>query len=376
MKKTLVPLIAAIIMLAWAGPATAAGKREVIYAFDNAFPPFTYVEDGQPKGFEIDVLQQALEGSGFNLIMRPGSWDEIQRQLKAGNIQLSSGAAKTPQREKDLLFPDRPTCELDVRIFTAASSKIRTIADLDGRTVATQRGSLYHQLLTKMTKANLLLFDNEPQALQALNDGRADACVIAGRAGHFFIKNRDYKNISAVGTPLQVINIYYLIARNRPDLARAISQGLTAIQQDGRFERIYRRWFVPKLEEKEIKSLIEAATKASRMAYAPYSKFQVGAAVLSGAGVVHTGVNVENALYNLTATALTTAVLKAVSAGDTDIKAVVNVLPGGALAAPSAADRQLIYEFNRGAQVVMHGPDGKIIQPTVAELIPYPFDMR
>ena len=73
--------------------------------------------------------------------------------------------------------------------------------------------------------------------------------------------------------------------------------------------------------------LVRAARAAAARAYAPYSKFKVGAAVLTASGRIFSGCNVENSSYGLTICAERVAIFKAVSAGDRDIKAVAIFAP-------------------------------------------------
>lgn len=93
------------------------------------------------------------------------------------------------------------------------------------------------------------------------------------------------------------------------------------------------------------KALIDAARSAMRNAYAPYSRFMVGAAVLGGSGKVYTGCNVENASYGLSVCAERAAVFNAVSAGEREILAAAIVTSAGEIAFPCGACRQVFAEF-------------------------------
>lgn len=97
--------------------------------------------------------------------------------------------------------------------------------------------------------------------------------------------------------------------------------------------------------------LIDAAVAAAANAHAPYSDFQVGAAVLSAAGDVFPGCNVENASFGLTICAERAAVCAAVTAGHKRIKAVAIVAPGAP--APCGACRQVLAEFGPAMEVIL-----------------------
>ena len=144
------------------------------------------------------------------------------------------------------------------------------------------------------------------------------------------------------------------------------------------------------MNEKTIKLLIEEAEKARMMAYAPYSKFLVGAALIVPSGNIYTGCNVENASYGLSNCAERTAVFKAVSEGQRHIDAIAIVggplipeetegafKPSGEYAWPCGACRQVLSEFLPESGdidiIVANGVDDYKVF-TLSELIPYTFN--
>ena len=119
--------------------------------------------------------------------------------------------------------------------------------------------------------------------------------------------------------------------------------------------------------------LIAAARRAAGMAYAPYSRFPVGAAVRGGSGRVYAGCNVEKASYGLTVCAERNAVFQAVAAGETRVEAVAVYTPTASPTAPCGACRQVIAEFGPRARVLCacDGPDR--IEATLDMLLPEGF---
>jgi len=120
-------------------------------------------------------------------------------------------------------------------------------------------------------------------------------------------------------------------------------------------------------------TLTEAAKAASERAYSPYSKFRVGAALLTGDRRIYSGCNVENASYGLTVCAERSTVFHAVAEGMTSIRALVVYTPTGKPTAPCGACRQVLNEFGATAQVrcVCDGPD--MIERAVSEMLPLAF---
>ena len=120
--------------------------------------------------------------------------------------------------------------------------------------------------------------------------------------------------------------------------------------------------------------LIAAATTAMQQAYAPYSNFFVGAAVLTAAGNVFTGCNVENASYGLTICAERNAIFAAVAAEGPKlrIRAVAVTNQAGIACSPCGACRQVIYEFGPEAVVYYRGPTD-MQSSSASELLPAGF---
>ncbi len=125
----------------------------------------------------------------------------------------------------------------------------------------------------------------------------------------------------------------------------------------------------------QMQKLKAAAKAAAGRAYAPYSNFRVGAAVLTSAGTIHSGCNVENASYGLTICAERTAIFNAVAArkGKLRLQCVVVYTPTQTATAPCGACRQVIHEFGPGARVISFCAGRDQIDVTVDALLPGAF---
>lgn len=124
---------------------------------------------------------------------------------------------------------------------------------------------------------------------------------------------------------------------------------------------------------KEI-DLIKKAKTARLKAYAPYSKFKVGAALLTKSGKVYTGANVENSAYGLTVCAERVAVFKAVNDGSEDFIKIVVAADKNPPITPCGACRQVLSEFARDLEVVCVNLKGKIDRFSLKELLPEAFE--
>jgi cytidine deaminase len=118
--------------------------------------------------------------------------------------------------------------------------------------------------------------------------------------------------------------------------------------------------------------LIDAAREARGWAYAPYSNYRVGAALLAASGKVYTGVNVENAAYPTGICAERVAVFKAVSEGEREFQAIAVVTANGG--SPCGSCRQVLAEFGLDTIVIIADETGRVIKETTVEgLLPGAF---
>jgi cytidine deaminase len=121
------------------------------------------------------------------------------------------------------------------------------------------------------------------------------------------------------------------------------------------------------------KDLMREAEKARRHAYAPYSEFPVGAALLTRDGKVIRGCNVENASYGLSVCAERNAIWKAVSEGEREFAAIAITARQGHGAPPCGSCRQVLHEFSPNAWVYWRDARGRILRRRLSALLPLAF---
>lgn len=126
------------------------------------------------------------------------------------------------------------------------------------------------------------------------------------------------------------------------------------------------------ITEETKQGLIDTAVQARLKAYAPYSEYKVGAALLSKQGVCYSGGNIENAVYPLTICAERVAVFKAISEGDMEFDAIAVVTSNGGF--PCGSCRQVLAEFGLDTLVLIADEQGQLVNETsVGDLLPEAF---
>ena len=127
------------------------------------------------------------------------------------------------------------------------------------------------------------------------------------------------------------------------------------------------------MTEAERSALVEAARRALGRAYAPYSGFAVGAALLTDTGATILGCNIENVAFSPTICAERAAVAGAVASGARKFQALAVVNAEGTTCAPCGTCRQVLFEFSPDAEVILENGEGGLLVHSVRELLPLAF---
>ncbi len=374
----LLPCIATFVLLVSLLTATNGFSKElkVRYGFHREFPPFSYEENGKPTGFEVELLQAALRENDIKLFLRPMNWDNALDELARGSISITSGVAKTQRREILFNFSNRPSARLYCRFYTLNSKRLPNIDAFRGRRVGVEENSYYQRLLERFGGVNIKLFGRKLEGLRALLNGYVEAYFGADKIIEWYAHQDKIKGISPVGRPLQVVQLYFAVNKDETEVYQRLNKGLDRIWDNGEYDKIFKKWFLPDLGKADIDTMVKSAKKSLANAYAPYSQEIFGAAVQGKTGRIYLGCSIENGLPALTVGALRVAVLRAVAEGEEEFISAVKVDMNGTAVPPNADERRVLQEFGRGIQVITEPKTGEYRVQMVSEFLPYPEEVR
>ncbi|WP_231133272.1 cytidine deaminase [Capillibacterium thermochitinicola] len=128
------------------------------------------------------------------------------------------------------------------------------------------------------------------------------------------------------------------------------------------------------IDEELTRRLLEEAKEARLKAYAPYSGYQVGAALITKSGRIFGGCNIENASYGATICAERVAVARAIAEGEKDFVALAVVADSPEPGSPCGICRQFLAEFAPRLQLILGNLDGKVRRGSLDEYLPYAFN--
>lgn len=186
------------------------------------FPPYNYLENGIPKGYIIEILQLMAEELGVKLEFVPmKSWAQSLEELSRGEIDIIPQIIQNSEREVFLDFTEFSQTKYIPAIAVKSGSTVRTLDDLDGKTLAVINKSFLQTVLQeKYPNIKLHLTNNFKENFELLNTGKVDASIDEFSLMHFFI-NEDW---------LTNIEVYKLSELQPSSLKMAVKEGNTLLK--------------------------------------------------------------------------------------------------------------------------------------------------
>ena len=238
--------------------AASFGGEKPVYTdgIDGAFPPFSYIDkNGNPTGFDVEVVKWIGNEMGFDVKIVPVDWDAIIPTLKLGNIDLiASGMTITPKREEQVDFTD-PYWMINLAVV------VREVEGEDGslvpqynifsavapgKTIGVQRGTtsqtwLQENLIDKGVEIKLNLYDNFLLAIEDLLIGRVDAAVMDAPTAQTAVVSRDAVIMGTIDTG----EIYgYTVRKGDTTLLALLNEGLRRLKASPEWDRLVNEWLI------------------------------------------------------------------------------------------------------------------------------------
>ena len=215
---------------------------KIIIATEGQFAPFNYFQGAKLSGFEVEVAEAMVARMGLKLEWKALSFDALLtglRQDRWDMVIASHGI--TDERARAVTFTDPHYCSGGVII--AKTDAIKTAADLAGKVISVQTGTTYLESVKKLSAVKEVKnFPQDTDARAALVSGRVDAWV----TDRFVALNSLSANPGAgmkMGDFLFVERIASAVAKGNTGLANEVNKALAAIQADGSYAAISKKWF-------------------------------------------------------------------------------------------------------------------------------------
>jgi len=209
------------------------------------YPPFENVDEAANiVGFDPDLMVAIADAGGFTFKWVNTKWDGIFVALASGEFDaVISAATITAERAEVVDFSD-PYYEAGQAIVVRADeTEIEVADDLAGKKVGVQLGTTGDMWLTDETGAQVLRYDENNLAVQALAAGDVDAAVMDNPTAAEMVKANPELNLKLLPGVYTEENYGIAVNKDRPDALAAINKGLAAVKASGKYDQIWNKWF-------------------------------------------------------------------------------------------------------------------------------------
>ena len=224
-------------------------KRLLKTIIVNNYHPYTYLnEKGAPDGFSVEIAKAVAKTMDLDLEIRADKWDLSMKELETGGIDLIPMMAYSAERDLQFDFSVPYTIAYDAIFFKKGVKGIRSLNDLNGKTVIVTNNDAAHGYLLSSGLAktmNISLANSLPDALKQLAAGKGDAAIMPKLVGLVVAKNLNLTEIEVSSEIIADYNRPWCFAVRNGDQAMLdrLNQGLNIIKTTGEYDAIYKKWF-------------------------------------------------------------------------------------------------------------------------------------
>jgi PAS domain S-box-containing protein len=237
------------IFLAISVPSTIeassdTAKPKLIVDGDHDCPPYEFFENGQPTGFDIELMRAVADVMGFDVEFRLGPWIKVRQDLEQGGIDALAGMYYSVERSRLVDF-SVPHTMVTSGIFVRKDSPIRSFADIQGKEIIVQKGDIIHDDLRRNGLASRIVAVREAeQALKLLASGKHDCTLMPSRLqGAHYVKTFGLANIKTIKTELPQLQYCFAVRKGDQELLYQLDEGLKILKVNGKYREIYEKWF-------------------------------------------------------------------------------------------------------------------------------------
>jgi polar amino acid transport system substrate-binding protein len=250
LKKILLTVVVLTVVAGFAfaggGKEPTGGKPHIVIATDATWPPMEMVDENKEiVGFDIDLMKAAAEKGGFTVEFQNTAWDGIFAGLAAGEYDgVMSSVTITEERKETMDFSVPYINAGQILVVPQATSGVKTLANLKGKSVGAQIGTTGSFEIEKVSGVELRTYDEIGLAFEDLVNGRIDALVAdTPVAADFALMNPNYKGkMKIVGEPFTEEYYGVAVKKGNKQILDTINKGLNAVLNTNTYNKIEDEW--------------------------------------------------------------------------------------------------------------------------------------
>ncbi len=229
----------------WFAELQLPAKQRLIVGGDVNFPPYEYLDKrGNPTGFITELTRAIAVETGLDIEVRLGPWDQVVKQLAAGEIDIIQGMFYSSERSQQFDFGSSHLTSHYVSVVRRGElTAPESYGELAGLRLVIQRGDVIIEKLQEQgLTAQLTLVDSQEEALQSLLNGHQDCALVTRLPALAMIKKNNWTGLQLGRNSLLERQYSVAVQKGQRALLAKLNEGLHAIQANGEYRRIHDKW--------------------------------------------------------------------------------------------------------------------------------------
>lgn len=235
--------VLALTALLVSGPAPAR-EHGLSCGVATGFPPYQFTLDGQPAGFDVDVVRAVCARIGKDVIFEQRNWDDVVSMLNFGRIDLVAGMEINEFRAEYFEFSTPYTKRHDV-VFVLANSTASDVEDLFGQVITGDRHSFVELHWKEMgihRNIRVMQTGTKTESMALLAQDKVAAAIMPLEVGWHLAEELGL-DVRVLDNPDPGSDVAMALRKDRTDLLRAINDALRDMETDGELDALRRKWF-------------------------------------------------------------------------------------------------------------------------------------
>lgn len=227
-----------------ASPAGSNNQNQVIRVGGSSInPPFEYLENGQPAGFNIDLIQAVSREMGFDIEITLTTPEQARQNLLDGKLDMLAGIAYSTNRDSQFDF-SIPITYTSFNLFVRGDSGVSSLEDVRGKEIIVQSGTAAQEyLVEERFTSKIVLVNDHADAIRLLSQNQYDGAILNRIQAEYLIGQMGVTNIRRVSTDLFELKFAFAVAEGNRELLAKLNEGLYSVNSTGELQDIQEKWF-------------------------------------------------------------------------------------------------------------------------------------
>jgi len=248
MAKYFILLLSFLLSLSGSG---FPEKLQIIVGGDHNYPPYEFLKNGTPSGFNVELLKEASKLAGYDAVFSLTPWDKTLNDLETGKIDAVTGVYFSEERSLKYDF-SLPYILVSSGIFVLNDSNIEDLEDLEGLRIGVQKKDIMHDYVVSNYKNSVVKTADDPiDALKLLERKKVDAVLLSSKIqGAYYLYENKIRNIKYFNTGLSSHQYCFAVKKGNRKLIEKLNESLFILKTNGTYNKLYEKWF-GKYEKRE-----------------------------------------------------------------------------------------------------------------------------